>query len=159
MALISQLSRTGGMGSSAFHTGLVVADLDAAMAELHNAFGVTWREPGLADFTADSPDGPMHMVCRFVYSVEGPPYIELGEFDRGLSSPRSMPVGATHIGFWSDDVVDDERRFQQAGMSLLFRVPGAGDGSPLATFHLGHGGLVVEVVGRELMSSIVGETS
>lgn len=157
--LITQLNRALGAGASPYHTGFVVADLDAAMAELHNAWSLTWREPVHVAFTAQSPNGELDMVWRSVYSIEGPPYIELGELDQKSHSHPSMQVGSAHVGFWSDDVAADDSRLQEAGMSLLFRVPGASDGSPIATFHVAQSGIVVEMVRRELMASVVGETS
>lgn len=135
-----------------FHTGLVVTDLDAAMAELSAATGVSWRQ--VVDRTASmwSNSGVREVAYRRVFSVEGPPYLELMETSAGYIWETSGRGQTHHLGYWSEDVREDARRFDAQGME---RVLADVDGS-LFTVHRAKAGFFVELVSSSMREALVG---
>jgi hypothetical protein len=56
-----------------FHVGVRVPDLEAAMAELDAALGITWASVVEREQQAWTPaDGAFTTPLRFTYSCEGP---------------------------------------------------------------------------------------
>jgi catechol 2,3-dioxygenase-like lactoylglutathione lyase family enzyme len=89
------------------HVGVVVADLDASIASLGPALGLTWAsirvvDAGIADL-------------RLSYSQQGPPYVELLEVSGRF--PAAEP-GLHHIGYWSNDLQQHRDRLVRAGMRV-----------------------------------------
>jgi hypothetical protein len=95
-----------------FHIGIVVQDLEAAMDEMGRAAGLTWCEP-IHRTTGD-------WSYRLVYSIEGPPHIEL------LEGPPGSPWDATagprldHAGWWTENIPEELERLKSAGMEVDF---------------------------------------
>jgi glyoxalase/bleomycin resistance protein/dioxygenase superfamily protein len=79
-----------------FHACCVVANLEQAMDELTAAIGIQWQP------TRDRASGDMRW--RVVYSVAGPPFIELVEGQPG--TPWHTPEGSQlhHIGRFTEDL-------------------------------------------------------
>ena len=97
-----------------FHVGFIVPDLDAAMKELHAAFGITWRAPADAMVPLRGPDGVIEAKVYSVYSEGGPPAIEL------IQSVPSTPLAANgvsfhHLGFWTDRLATSSRDLDAHG--------------------------------------------
>jgi hypothetical protein len=95
-----------------FHVGIVVADLEAAMRELTNAVGLTWREPSRSQYGA--------WDIEVSYSVEGPPYLEL---IRGCGDGPWTLAGAPridHIGWATSNVVEESERLIGIGVDVDF---------------------------------------
>lgn len=108
-----------------YQVGIIVPDLAAAMAELGEALGLTWG----AVATADYEPAPI----RFVFSVQGPPHIEL------IEGPPNGPWGSDggprldHIGYWSSDVGADKRELERRGLAV--DVDGEMLGNPIFSYH------------------------
>ena len=80
--------------SKAYHHGVRVPDLDAAMAEIGSALGVSWCAPQDRDQNVWLPEtGQTSIPLRFTYSSQGPQHIELLQGGRG-----SIWDGAEHRG-------------------------------------------------------------
>lgn len=90
-----------------FHVCCVVPSLEQAMAELSGAIGVSWKE------IRDRSSGEMRW--RLVYSVEGPPFIELVEGEPG--TPWHTPEGPVlhHIGRFTEDLDAGIEAIERAG--------------------------------------------
>ena len=90
-----------------FHVCTVVPDLEAAMAELTAAIGVSWQAP------RDRESGEMRW--RLVYSADGPPFIELVEGQPG--TPWHSPDGPRlhHFGRFATDLDAGIRAIEEAG--------------------------------------------
>lgn len=103
-----------------FHVGIRVPDLDAAMAQLGPALGVTWASAVERRQKAWLPDrGVVTSTLRFTYSCEGPQHVELLQGEAGtpwLAEPGER--GIHHLGVWSEDVAGDTERFVAAGWTL-----------------------------------------
>ena len=93
-----------------FHIGIVVADLDAAMAELTRAAGLSWGEP------IDRRTGEWDY--RIVYSIEGPPHVELVEGAPGSPWDASEGPRLDHAGWWIDNVSAEKERLEAIGLSV-----------------------------------------
>ncbi len=96
-----------------FHVGIVVEDIEAAMAELSAALGVRWRKPNESKY----PD----WTVKVVLSIEGPPFLELIEGGKD-GGPWDVSGGPRidHIGYYSDDVMRDREYLAANGLPLDF---------------------------------------
>jgi hypothetical protein len=90
------------------HVGVVVADLDAALALLGPALGLTWAATRVVDVGGAE--------LRLSYSQQGPPYLELLEVAGDF--PLARP-GLHHVGYWSYDLPQDRGRLVRAGMRVV----------------------------------------
>ena len=92
-----------------FHVGIVVEDIEAAMAELSAALGVRWRKPNESKYP--------EWTVKVVLSIEGPPFLELieGGKDEGPWDVSGGPR-IDHIGYYSDDVMRDREYLAANGL-------------------------------------------
>ena len=138
----------------AFHVGVRVVDLDAAMQQLGAALNVRWAEPRTRD---DQPvwtpgRGLERVPLRFCYSVEGPMHIELVEGSAGSVWDAGEAPGTHHVGVWVDGVDAEADRLISLGWSLeaCRNDPDDGDGYGIFAYLQPPCGLLVEVVSREI---------
>ena len=131
----------------AYHHGVRVADLDAAMAELGDTLSLTWCEPQRRDQQVWLPEiGPTAIPLRFTYSMQGPQYLELLEGEPGsIWDGREQP-GLHHIGVWSDDVAGETEALIGRGWSLRLAQTSPDDGYGAFTYVQPASGLIVELV-------------
>jgi hypothetical protein len=108
-----------------YQVGIIVPDLDPAMEELASALGVTWGTV----VTPEYANGPK----RFVFSIEGPPHIELIEGRPGSPWDCSDGPRLDHIGLWTADIQAGKARLAAAGMPI--DTDGADLGNPIFTYH------------------------
>jgi Glyoxalase/Bleomycin resistance protein/Dioxygenase superfamily len=132
-----------------FHTGIVVPDVNASMAELTAAAGYVWLD--VVDREAWDMilfGSPFRMPgLRFTYSTQ-PHRLELIE-----AVPDTLwveqPAPATsvhHLGFWSDDLTGDSERMSSEGLELVMTNPSP-DGRPVnGAYHRLPSGVLVELV-------------
>src|SRR5262249_47349417 len=99
-----------------FHTGVVVPSLEAATAEL-SAMGLHWRDVVAYDgMTVWTPAGELRSDLRRIYSVEGPPYVELIEGPAAIIfGDRGQPGRDHRLGFWSTDIDVEAAALEQSG--------------------------------------------
>lgn len=134
-----------------FHTGFVVDDIDAAMRELADVFGVTWTPLEERDMALRGPDGPMPITLRFTYTREGPHRLELLEAVAGTlwrSPPAGVggPMAAHHVGVWCDDVPGVSRQLEDGGSPRLATYDSDRDDARGFAYHRLPGGTLVELV-------------
>jgi hypothetical protein len=79
------------------HVGIVVEDLDAAIAELRSLAGLRFVEPQVV------PVGPWRL--RVAFARSGPPYLELIEAQAG--TPWETSAALDHLAWFSDDLEAD----------------------------------------------------
>ncbi len=136
-----------------FHTGFVVADIEAGMRELAAVFAVTWTPVEEREMTLRGPDGPLRPTLRFAYTREGPHRLELLEAVPGTvwqPPPGGLggPAAAHHIGVWCDDVAASSRRLEDAGAPRLVTYDGADDEATGFAYHRLPTGPLIELVDR-----------
>ncbi len=103
-----------------FHVGIIVENLEAAMAELSDALGVVWRTPHVSQYG--------DWTIKVVYSRGEAPYIELIEGGQGGPWDVSKGSHIDHIGFYSEDVVEEAERLVKAGLPIDFDPASVGRG-------------------------------
>ena len=139
----------------AFHLGVRVVDLNAAMQELGSALDVRWASPRTHDAQPiwTPQRGFQRVPLRFCYSVEGPLHIELLESSGGSFWDGSDAPGNHHVGVWVDDVDAETDRLISLGWSLAAcRSDPNGDGGYGVFAYLQPPtGMLVEVVSREIL--------
>jgi hypothetical protein len=127
----------------AYHVGLVVEHLEEAQDELRRALGVTFGRTQRKTLRLETPDGPTDVDVAYVYTLEGPPYLELIERRTGTVFE---PVGLHHLGLWTDDSVGESARLEHEGCpreSVILKSDGSWSGG---LFHLTQCQLRVELV-------------
>lgn len=126
-----------------YHLGVVVADLQRAMTELHELLGVEWLTPVLSGSQlTDTPS--TGAAPNLVMSKQGPPYLELLELTPGTIWDEP---GLHHVGFWAADAVGESARMTAAGFPLVACAGVlAGDTQPGVFYHRTTDGLLLEMV-------------
>lgn len=131
-----------------FHVGVRVADIDAAMAEIGAAQGVTWATVQHSDRRSVwTPErGLEHVALTFVYSCEGPHRIELLQGGAGSVWDCGDRPGLHHVGVWSDDVAAETAAAEAAGWHVAAAATAPEDGYGTFTYVVSPSGLIVELV-------------
>jgi Glyoxalase/Bleomycin resistance protein/Dioxygenase superfamily len=93
-----------------FQAGSLVQDLDAAMVELSDMLDVHWGKP----LTREVGESEL----RVVFSLDGPPHIELTRGPAGSPWDASDGPRLDHLGYWSDDLEADKRRLDAQDVTL-----------------------------------------
>lgn len=141
-----------------FHVGIVVADLDAAQAQLSELLGVTWG-PVLDVPTYDVRDGAGQdgtVRMRMCYSAGAAPHLELIEEVPGTVWVCNEHSNLHHIGAWTGSFLADSERFATAAcpMQTAGRV---GDQSPVTfAYHGTDLGVRIELVDEDWREAISG---
>jgi hypothetical protein len=128
-----------------WHTGIVVADLDAAVADFRSRSGVRFTDPHIVPLTIRQRDaaGLADVRVRTVMSLGTPPYLELIEAIPGTV----YSAGQVHLGFWSDGLPAAVAAMTEAGCPQVMCDTGADDAGPdMMSYHQTPGGYVIEVV-------------
>ena len=131
-----------------FKTGIVVTDLEAAMAELGGQLGVEWTPVQAVALAVRTKVMLERLELNVVVSREGPTYLELIE-----AQPEgyyAAPDGSYlhHVGLWVDDLAAESARLEAAGWER--EAAGEHEGAvPVAfAFHLSPWGLRIELGDR-----------
>ena len=96
------------MAATLHHVGIVVADLEAAMAELSALFGLEWTVP------QERPDG--ERTLRVAFSTASP-RIELIQGNPGGVWDTDPGPRIDHLAFWTPDI--DATRADAANRGLV----------------------------------------
>ena len=126
-----------------YHFGLVVDDVEDAQRELGEALHLTWASVQRRTSTMETSAGLAPVDVCFVYSLEGPPYLELIERREGSVFDQ---VGLHHIGVWADDGASESGRLSGLGLpreAIGVRPDGSRGGG---CYHLATCGLRIAVV-------------
>jgi hypothetical protein len=96
----------------AYHIAVVVPDVERAITDLTTALGLSWAAVQRRTNTFESPSGPTPVDMCFVYSLEGPPYLEVIEQREGSIF---LTPGLHHVGLWCDDRPGESTRLEELG--------------------------------------------
>ncbi|MGE2716204.1 VOC family protein [Mycolicibacterium litorale] len=109
------------------HIGILVPDIHEAMERLGATLGLTFRPPRtFADDYIEDPE-PRLSTTVVTFSLEGPPYLELIEVEKGVWGPEHMGR-LHHIGLWTPSESDCRRHLLEQGVTM-----GAKIGEPGST--------------------------
>ncbi|HLN17561.1 MAG TPA: VOC family protein [Acidimicrobiales bacterium] len=136
--------------SDLYHTGVVVADLDASLASMAALGGYRWMDPFAVDAPVWTPDGATVLPLRFAYSLD-PPYLELVQSVPGTVWEGAPGNAVHHVGCWVDDLAAASTGLTAEGRPMEV-CGGADPSAPLAfAYHRGTDGIRIELVDRRLL--------
>ncbi|MGB3411779.1 MAG: VOC family protein [Microthrixaceae bacterium] len=116
-----------------YHVGIVVPDLDVAMASYSEVLDVDWAS--VQDLTVDLCDqgGCTTTPVRITYSCAGPTYLELIEAVPGTVWTASDEVH--HVGVWTGDVDARSRELDALGYPAVAWAAGREGGRAWFAYH------------------------
>lgn len=134
-----------------YHVGVVVEDLDAALAELTDVAGYQWGVIFDGDVAVTLPSGDTGLHFRFVYS-RAEPHLEVIQAIPGTLWVPVEGSGIHHLGYWSDDLAADTALLERRG--YVTEAAGLLDGTPRFSFHRAPTGPRIELVDRALQPGL-----
>jgi catechol 2,3-dioxygenase-like lactoylglutathione lyase family enzyme len=132
-----------------YHTGIVVPDLEAAMARLSALAGYRWITPLTYTLPFRTTNGSRELTSTFVYSLQSP-HLEL--IQQVPDSPWIAAPGNSvhHLGYFTDDLAETARMLEADG----FTFEATADISPpdlaLFAYYIDAFGTRIEIVDRAL---------
>ncbi|WP_113699638.1 VOC family protein [Nonomuraea lactucae] len=109
------------MPRSFFHVGLIVPDLEKAIARFSDVLDIRFTEPQAATipFLADPDPRPGPVQQLAVMSRTEPPYYELiqADGDQGIFSSANAG-GILYYGLWEKDIPGRLERLRASGVSV-----------------------------------------
>jgi Glyoxalase/Bleomycin resistance protein/Dioxygenase superfamily len=132
-----------------YHTGIVVPDLEAAMAGLSALAGYRWITPLSYTLPFRTANRSRELTSTFVYSLQSP-HLEL--IQQVPDSPWTAAPGNSvhHLGYFTDDLAETARTLEANG----FTFEATADTSPpdlaLFAYYIDAFGTRIEIVDRAL---------
>jgi hypothetical protein len=132
-----------------YHTGIVVPDLEAAMARLSALAGYRWITPLTYTLPFRTTSGTRELTSTFVYSLQSP-HVEL--IQEVPDSPWTAAPGnsAHHLGYFTDNLAAAAKALEANG----FTFEATADVSPpdlaLFAYYIDAFGTRIEIVDRAL---------
>jgi len=137
-----------------FKTGLIVADIERAMADLGLWLDPAWTPPRRVELTLRMADGSIESTAlSFVCATRGSNVLELIQANPEGYYRLQPGAALHHVGMWVDDLEASSRQLSAQGMPL--EAAGVSDGrSPaLFAFHTNPYGLRIELVDSAMRPS------
>jgi hypothetical protein len=99
-----------------FHVGYAVPNLESAMADLAEMFGLEWAAISERSATIQDPQyGLIEAEFRVAYSTTGPPHVEVIQ----SITPTMWTTDSSylhHLGMWARDIEADSATLERRGM-------------------------------------------
>jgi hypothetical protein len=132
-----------------YHTGIVVPDLDAAMARLTALAGYRWIAPLSYTLPFRTTAGVSDLTSTIVYSVQSP-HIELVQEVPGTPWTAAPGNSVHHVGYFTDNLAETARALESNGFT--FEMTGDIPGSEFGMFayYIDAFGTRIEIVDRAL---------
>jgi hypothetical protein len=132
-----------------YHTGIVVPDLDAAMARLTALAGYRWITPLSYTLPFRTTAGVRELTSTIVYSVQSP-HIELVQEVPGTPWTAAPGNSVHHVGYFTDNLVETARALESNGFTfeMTCEVPGSEFG--MFAYYVDNFGTRIEFVDRAL---------
>ena len=109
-----------------YHTGIIVPDLDAAMARLSALAGYRWITPLSYTLPFRTADRTRELTSTIVYSVQSP-HVELVQEVPGTPWTAAPGNSVHHVGYFTDNLVEPARMLE--GNGFTFEMTGDTRGS------------------------------
>ncbi|OBH24778.1 bleomycin resistance protein [Mycobacterium sp. E342] len=132
-----------------YHTGIVVPDLDAAMARLSALGGYRWITPMSYTLPFRTATGVRELTSTIVYSLQSP-HVELVQEVPGTPWTAAPGNAVHHIGYFSDDLATSGQVLQDNGFTLEMTADVAGSHLGLFAYYTDAFGTRIEIVDRAL---------
>jgi len=135
----------------AFHSGFVVQDIDAAIAEFHRHVRTCFTPVRRQAFRLRGPSGPFEVEMTLAFTVDGPFRLELIEPIPGTiwqmpHNPVLGPSPAHHLAFWCEDLATASARLLDSGAPRLATLDDASHEVSGFVYHRLPDGTVLELV-------------
>ena len=132
-----------------YHTGIVVPDLDAAMARLSALAGYRWINPLTYTLPFRTANGTRELTSTFVYSVQSP-HVELLQEIPGTPWTAAPGNSVHHLGYFSDNLAESARALEDNGFSFEMTAAVSGPDLSLFAYYIDPVGTRIEIVDRAL---------
>ncbi len=132
-----------------YHTGIVVPDLDAAMARFSALGGYQWITPLTYTLPMRTPTGTRELTTTFVYSLQSP-HVELIQEIPGTPWTAAPGNSIHHLGYFTDNLVDTARMLEGNGFTLEATAEVSGSELALFAYYVDAFGTRIEIVDRSL---------
>jgi catechol 2,3-dioxygenase-like lactoylglutathione lyase family enzyme len=136
-----------------YHTGIVVPDLDAAMARLTAVTGYRWITPLSYTLPFRTAAGSRELTSTIVYSVQGP-HLELVQEVPGSPWTAAPGNSVHHLGYFTDNLAETGRMLERNGFSFEMTAdvaqPSAESDLALFAYYVDAFGTRIEIVDRAL---------
>jgi hypothetical protein len=133
-------------GADQFHVGIVVDDLDTALAELTELFGYQWCPQMAVRTPVLLATGETELDLSFTYSVTTP-RVEVIQSRPGTLWIPAPGSHIHHVGYWSDDVAADAVHLAERG-HVAEATGVRPDGTAVWAYHKSASGPRIELVSR-----------
>jgi Glyoxalase/Bleomycin resistance protein/Dioxygenase superfamily len=132
-----------------YHTGIIVPDLDVAMARLSALAGYRWITPLSYTLPFRTASGVRELTSTIVYSVQSP-HIELVQEVPGTPWTAAPGNSVHHLGYFTDNLIESARALEGNGFSfeMTGEVPGSEFG--MFAYYVDPFGTRIEIVDRAL---------
>lgn len=132
-----------------YHTGIVVPDLDAAMARFTALAGYQWISPMSYTLPFRTASGISELNSTIVYSVQAP-YLELVQEVPGTPWVAAPGNAVHHLGYFTDDLVSTARHLEANGCTFEMTADMPGSELALFAYYIDPDGTRIEIVDRAL---------
>ncbi|OBF55157.1 bleomycin resistance protein [Mycobacterium sp. 852002-50816_SCH5313054-b] len=132
-----------------YHTGIIVPDLEAAMARLSALAGYRWINPMSYTLPFRTAAGVRELTATIVYSLQSP-HVELVQ--EVPDSPWTAAPGNAvhHLGYFSDNLAESARALEANGFTLEMTADTPGSDLALFAYYTDPSGTRIEIVDRAL---------
>ncbi|GAB4914931.1 hypothetical protein MAHJHV65_24230 [Mycobacterium avium subsp. hominissuis] len=100
-----------------YHTGIIVPDLEAAMARLSALAGYRWITPVSYTLPFRTVSGTREVTSTFVYSLQAP-HVELIQEVPGTAWAAAPGNAVHHLGYWCDDLAQSAQLLEDNGFAF-----------------------------------------
>ena len=132
-----------------YHTGIVVPDLDAAMARLSALAGYRWINPMSYTLPFRTASGVRELTSTIVYSLQSP-HVELVQEVSGSPWTAGRGNAVHHLGYFSDNLAESARALEANGFTLEMTADVPGSDLALFAYYTDAFGTRIEIVDRAL---------
>jgi len=135
-----------------YHTGIVVPDLEAAMARLTALAGYRWITPLSYTLPFRTATETRELTSTIVYSVQSP-HLELIQEVPGTPWTAAPGNAVHHLGYFTDNLTETAQLLERTGFTFEMTAEISGvPGSELALFayYVDAMGTRIEIVDRAL---------
>jgi hypothetical protein len=132
-----------------YHTGIVVPDLESAMARLSALAGYRWITPLTYTLPFRTANATRELTSTFVYSLQGP-HVEL--IQQVPDSPWIAAPGNSvhHLGYFTDDLAESARLLEANGFTFEATADTSPPALALFAYYVDAFGTRIEIVDRAL---------
>lgn len=132
-----------------YHTGIVVPDLDAAMARLSALAGYRWITPMSYTLPFRTATESRELTSTFVYSLQAP-HVELIQEVPGSPWTATPGNAIHHLGYFTDDLSGTAHSLEEHGFAFEATADVSPPGLALFAYYVDSFGTRIEIVDRAM---------